>query len=119
MITCGSRVTRIEKALRTAPGVVRAKVNAGTDGYTTIGAPRPASPGAVDRETAERDGEYRALTSPRQGDGFVRATEPGQTGFVEQAIALADIKPGWIVSVATKHEGDREVAELVKVVLER
>jgi hypothetical protein len=50
---------------------------------------------------------------------FVRATEPGKTGFVEQAIALADLKSGWIVSVAARHEGDREVAELVKVVLER
>jgi len=50
---------------------------------------------------------------------FSRSTAPGQTGFVEQAVALADLKPGWIVSAATKHEGDKEVAELVKVVLER
>ena len=50
---------------------------------------------------------------------FVRASEPGKTGFVEQPIALADLKPGWIVSVATRHEGDKEVADLVKVVLER
>ncbi len=50
---------------------------------------------------------------------FARSTTPGQTGFVEQAVALADLKPGWIVSAATKHEGDKEVAELVKVVLER
>ncbi len=50
---------------------------------------------------------------------FTRATEPGKTGFVEQPVPLADVKPGWIVSVATKHEGDKEVADLVKVVLER
>ena len=50
---------------------------------------------------------------------FVRAAEPGKTGFVEQQLALTDVKAGWIVSVETKHEGDREVAELVKVVLER
>src|SRR5881628_3026636 len=50
---------------------------------------------------------------------FVRAAEPGKTGFVEQQLALSDVKPGWIVSIETKHEGDREVAELVKVVLER
>jgi hypothetical protein len=50
---------------------------------------------------------------------FVRATEPGKTDFVEQPLALADLKPGWVVSVETKHEGDREVADLVKVVLER
>jgi hypothetical protein len=50
---------------------------------------------------------------------FVRATEPGQTGFVEQAATLADLKPGWVVSVAARHDGGREVAEVVKVVLER
>jgi len=50
---------------------------------------------------------------------FARATEPGKTGFVEQAIALTDLKPGWIVSAETKHEGDKEVADVVKVVLER
>ena len=50
---------------------------------------------------------------------FVRASEPGTTGFVEQPIALTDLKPGWLVSVATRHEGDKEVADLVKVVLER
>jgi hypothetical protein len=50
---------------------------------------------------------------------FTRPTEPGKTGFVEQPMALGDVKPGWIVSVATKHEGEKEVADLVKVVLER
>jgi hypothetical protein len=50
---------------------------------------------------------------------FARASEPGKTGFVEQAIPLTDLKPGSMVSVATKHEGDKEVADLVKVVLER
>lgn len=50
---------------------------------------------------------------------FARATELGKTGFVEQELALTDVKPGWIVSATTKHEGTREVAEVVKVVLER
>ena len=50
---------------------------------------------------------------------FARATEPGKTGFVEQTATLGDLKPGWVVSVTTKHEGGREVADLVKVVLER
>jgi hypothetical protein len=50
---------------------------------------------------------------------FARATEPGQTGFVERELPLAEVKPGWIVSAATRHEGDREVAEVVKVVLEK
>ncbi len=50
---------------------------------------------------------------------FARPTEPGKTGFVEQPIALGDLKPGWVVSVTTKHEGGSEVAEIVKVVLEK
>jgi hypothetical protein len=50
---------------------------------------------------------------------FMRATEPGKTGFVEQTATLADLKPGWVVSVTTRHEGGREVADSVKVVLER
>jgi hypothetical protein len=50
---------------------------------------------------------------------FVRSTDPTQTGFTEQPLALTDIKPGWTVTVKTHHDGDREVAETVKVVLER
>jgi hypothetical protein len=50
---------------------------------------------------------------------FTRSTEPGKTGFVEQPLALTDLKPGWIVSVIAKHEGGNEVAEVVKVVLEK
>lgn len=50
---------------------------------------------------------------------FVRPAEPGKTGFVEQPLALTDLKAGWIVSVEAKHEGNKEVADLVKVVLER
>jgi hypothetical protein len=50
---------------------------------------------------------------------FVRPTDPGKAGFVEQTLALSDLKPGWIVSVTTRHEGDKEVADIVKVVLER
>jgi Na+-transporting methylmalonyl-CoA/oxaloacetate decarboxylase gamma subunit len=50
---------------------------------------------------------------------YTRGPDPGMSGFVEQAVALGDVKPGWIVSVATRHEGDKEVADLVKIVLER
>jgi hypothetical protein len=50
---------------------------------------------------------------------FRRSAEPGKTGFVEQTATLADLKPGWVVSVTSKHEGGREVADIVKVVLER
>ena len=83
-ITCASCVTKIEQALRATPGVLDATVNAGTEeatveylpgvtdlaavkaavgsaGYTVVDAPPPASSGAVDRETGERDREYRAL----------------------------------------------------------
>src|SRR3989441_11782455 len=50
---------------------------------------------------------------------FARPSESGKTGFVEQTLALTDIKPGWVVSVTAKHEGGKEVAEIVKVVLEK
>ena len=50
---------------------------------------------------------------------FTRPSEPGKTGFIEQTATFADLKPGWVVSVTSKHDGGREVAEVVKVVLER
>ena len=50
---------------------------------------------------------------------FARATEPGKTGFIEQELPLSAVKVGWIVSATTKHEGNREVAEQVKIVVER
>lgn len=50
---------------------------------------------------------------------FARSSEPGKTGFVEQTLGLTDLKPGWIVSVEAKHESGKEVADVVKVVLER
>ena len=50
---------------------------------------------------------------------FARATEPGKTGFVEQPLTPSDLKPGWAVSVTTKHEVGKEVAEVVTVILEK
>jgi len=50
---------------------------------------------------------------------FARPTELGKTGFVEQPLTLADLKPGWVVSVTTKHEAGKEVAEVVKVIFEK
>lgn len=50
---------------------------------------------------------------------FTRSSVPGKAGFVAQSATLNDLKPGWVVSVTSKHEGGREVAEVVKVVLER
>ena len=50
---------------------------------------------------------------------FVRPTDSGQGGFVEQALLLSDLKPGWVLSITSRHEGDKEVADIVKVVLER
>jgi hypothetical protein len=49
---------------------------------------------------------------------FVRSDQ-GRGGFVEQAATLADLKPGWMVNVTTAHEGEREVAQVVRIVLER
>lgn len=40
-------------------------------------------------------------------------------GFGEQAATLEDIRPGWTVTVKTRHHGRREVAETVRVVQER
>ena len=50
---------------------------------------------------------------------FARPSEPGKTGFIEQPLALSDLKPGWIVSVTTTHVGGNEVAEVITVVMER
>ena len=50
---------------------------------------------------------------------FARSSEPGKAGFVEQEVALAEVRPGWVVSATTRHEGNREVAEVVKIVFER
>ena len=83
-IMCASCVTKIERALRETPGVLGASVSAGTEeaeveylpeatdlaavtaavgaaGYAVVEAPPPESPSALDRETAARDREYRAL----------------------------------------------------------
>jgi len=50
---------------------------------------------------------------------FTRSTDPGKSGFSEQAASLADLKPGWTVSVKARHEGPKEVAEIVRVVHEK
>ena len=49
---------------------------------------------------------------------FVRADQ-GRGALVEQAATLADLKPGWMVNVTTVHEGEREVAQVVRIVFER
>lgn len=49
----------------------------------------------------------------------VRFTRGADGASAEQAIAIADLRPGWTVSVKTRHEGDREIAEIVRVVHER
>lgn len=50
---------------------------------------------------------------------FVRSTDPGKSGFSEQPSTLGELKPGWTVSVKAKHEGEKEVAEVVRVVHEK
>jgi hypothetical protein len=50
---------------------------------------------------------------------FTRSAQSGQSSFVEQEVPLTEVKAGWVVSAATKHEGNREVADQIKVVFER
>jgi hypothetical protein len=50
---------------------------------------------------------------------FARSSEPGKPGFVEAPATLEELKTGWTVSVTTRHDGDREVAEVLRVVFER
>jgi len=83
-MTCASCVTRIEDALRATPGVLSAHASLGSEealvqyvpattdveavrravasaGYEIAETPPPASPAALDRESAEREREYRTL----------------------------------------------------------
>ncbi len=83
-IMCGSCVTKIERALGATPGVLEASVRVATEeavveylpsvtdlaavkaavssaGYSVADAPPPASPSAVDAESAAREREYRTL----------------------------------------------------------
>ena len=55
----------------------------------------------------------------RPGSKIVRFARSADGNFTEQSAALADLNPGWMVSVKTRHEGDREIAEVVRVVHER
>ena len=50
---------------------------------------------------------------------LVRSTDASKPGFKEQPATLSDVKPGWTVSVKTKHEGDKEIAEVVRIVYEK
>ena len=43
----------------------------------------------------------------------------GTVQAIEQPLTLSDLKPGWVVSITTKHEAGKEVAEVVKVILEK
>ena len=49
---------------------------------------------------------------------FTRGSGADKPAAVEQPAALADLKPGWTVSIVTRHDGPREVAEQVRVVFE-
>lgn len=50
---------------------------------------------------------------------FTRSTDAGTSKFIEQPSTLGELKAGWTVSVKAKHEGDKEVAEVVRVVHEQ
>jgi len=47
------------------------------------------------------------------------STWPALTLGWQQPLTLADPKPGWVVSVTARRERGNQVAEVVKVVLER
>jgi hypothetical protein len=48
-----------------------------------------------------------------------RSSDPARPGFVEEPVLLEQIKPGWSVSVTTKHDADREIAVVIKILAER
>jgi hypothetical protein len=48
---------------------------------------------------------------------FTRAANR-RFAYVEQPSTLADLKPGWTVSVTTTHEGEKEVARLIRMLHE-
>jgi hypothetical protein len=50
---------------------------------------------------------------------FARSVDATKSGFTEQPVTLAELKPGSTVSVKTRHEGDKEVAEIVRIVHEK
>ena len=73
-------------------------------------------------ETPGRAGARTVVIEIRPESRIIRtrrSTADGRPGFVEEAVALEEIKPGWTVSVTTKHDGDREVAVVVKVLMDR
>jgi hypothetical protein len=48
---------------------------------------------------------------------FTRAASR-KFSYVEQPATLADLTPGWTVSVTTAHEGEKEVARLIRMLHE-
>ncbi|MGH8072284.1 MAG: hypothetical protein ACRERE_45040 [Candidatus Entotheonellia bacterium] len=44
---------------------------------------------------------------------------PGKIDFVEPAASPSGPTRGWVINVTTNHEREREVANTIKVVLER
>jgi hypothetical protein len=69
---------------------------------------------------ARAKGKIRdVLIHVRPTTTIVRFVRDGTGPLKEQTAGLDDLKPGWTVSVTTKHEGHDEVAELVRVVHEK
>jgi hypothetical protein len=60
------------------------------------------------------------LVHARADTTIVRFTRAAKKKFayVEQPATLADLKPGWTVSVTTAHEGEKEVARAIRVLHE-
>jgi hypothetical protein len=69
--------------------------------------------GRTDARALQRRGEMlRTMGEIMMKHGKMMEAEP-------RPAALTDLEPGWSVGVTTRHEGEREVAEIVRVVFER
>jgi hypothetical protein len=55
----------------------------------------------------------------RRWSGSSDRPSPGKSGVSEQPSRLGELKAGWTVSVETRHEGNKEVAQVVRVVQEK
>jgi hypothetical protein len=76
--------------------------------------------GTLTVETRAKGTAREVMIEVRPSTKVVRfAREGGGGAFKEQPMALEAVGPGWTVSVTTRHEGTREVAELVRVLHEK
>jgi hypothetical protein len=70
-------------------------------------------------QSAARGKTREVAVHVRADTKIVRFIRGADGRFAEQTATLTEIRPGWTVSVTTQHEGDKEVARLVRVVHEK